>query len=151
MCAYNAIDGAPACANENLLVRHLRQAWGFGGYVVSDCDAVGNIYRPNEHHYTATPEAGVAAAFRAGMDLICGDAYESEHVLSAVRQGLLPEPTIDVALRRLFAARIRLGQFDPPGSAFPTISAHDNDTEAHRAQSERMAGSEYLDEAPTWS
>ena len=139
MCAYNAINGAPACANDDLLVRHLRQAWGFTGYVVSDCDAVGNIYRPNEHHYTATPEAGVAAAFRSGMDLICGDAYEAEHVLSAVRRGLLPEAMIDVALRRLFAARIRLGQFDPFGSAFPTITAHDNDTEAHRAQAERTA------------
>jgi beta-glucosidase len=139
MCAYNAINGAPACANDDLLVRHLRRAWGFSGYVVSDCDAVGNIYRPNEHHYTATPEEGVAAAFRSGMDLICGGAFESEHILSAVRRGLLPEATLDVALRRLFAARIRLGEFDPPGSAFPTISAHDNDTEAHRAQSERTA------------
>jgi len=139
MCAYNAVDGVPACANENLLARHLRQGWGFTGYVVSDCDAVGNIYRPGEHHYTATPEEGVAAAFRSGMDLICGDAEESEHILAAVRRGLLPEATIDAALRRLFAARIRLGQFDPPGSAFPTISAHDNDTEAHRAQSQLMA------------
>ncbi|MES1200920.1 MAG: glycoside hydrolase family 3 C-terminal domain-containing protein [Pseudomonadota bacterium] len=139
MCAYNAINGAPACANDNLLVQHLRHDWGFTGYVVSDCDAVGNIYRPNEHHYTATPEEGVAAAFKSGMDLICGDAYESEHILSAVRQGVLPEATINVALQRLFTARIRLGQFDPPGAAFPTISAHNNDTEAHRAQSESMA------------
>jgi len=139
MCAYNAVDGVPACASEALLVRHLRQGWGFTGYVVSDCDAVGNIYRPEEHHYRATPEEGVAAAFGAGMDLICGDAYESEHVLSAVRRGLLPEAVLDLALRRLFAARIRLGQFDPPGSVFPAISAHDNDTDAHRAQAERAA------------
>ena len=139
MCAYNAINGAPACANDDLLVRHLRQAWGFTGYVVSDCGAVANIYHRNEHHYTATPEEGVAAAFRSGMDLICGDADESEHILSAVRRGLLPEAMIDTALRRLFAARIRLGEFDPPGSAFPTVSAHDNDTQAHRAQSLRTA------------
>jgi len=139
MCAYNAVNGAPACANDDLLVRHLRRDWGFTGYVVSDCDAVGNIYRPNEHHYSATPEEGVAAAFRSGMDLICGDAYESEHILSAVRRGLLPEAVIDTALRRLFAARIRLGQFDPPGAAFPTISGHDNDTPAHRAQAEQAA------------
>jgi beta-glucosidase len=139
MCAYNAVDGVPACANENLLGLHLRQGWGFDGYVVSDCDAVGNIYRPDQHHYSATPEAGVAAAFRAGMDLICGGAEESEHILGAVRHGLLPEAVVDASLRRLFAARIRLGHFDPPGSSFPTISAHDNDTEAHRTQSQLMA------------
>jgi beta-glucosidase len=139
MCAYNAVDGQPACANENLLVTHLRKAWGFQGYVVSDCDAVGNIYRANEHHYTKTPEQGVAAAFGAGMDLICGDAFETEHVLSAVRTGVLREAVLDSALRRLFTARMRLGQFDPPSRVFPKITARDNDTDAHRALALRMA------------
>jgi len=133
MCAYNAVNGQPACANESLLVEHLRRDWGFGGYVVSDCDAVGNIYREHQHGYTKTPEDGVAVAFQAGMDLICGDAFEIEHIRSAVQQGLLSEGTIDNALRRLFTARMRLGQFDPPGLVFPSITAADYDTEAHRA------------------
>ena len=30
MCAYNAINGAPACANDDLLVRHLRRAGASG-------------------------------------------------------------------------------------------------------------------------
>ena len=55
------------------------------------------------------------------MDLICGDyrnhmTTEHEPIVSAVRQGLLPEAVIDRALRRLFAARIRLGLFDPPAT-----------------------------------
>ena len=29
MCAYNSIDGAPACANQMLLKEHLRDAWHF--------------------------------------------------------------------------------------------------------------------------
>jgi beta-glucosidase len=139
MCAYNSLDGQPACANENLLVTHLRKAWGFTGYVVSDCDAVGNIYRANEHHYTSTPELAIAAAFNAGMDLICGDAFEIEHILSTVRTGVLPEAVIDSALRRLFTARMRLGQFDPASSVFPTITPRDRDTDAHRALALRMA------------
>jgi beta-glucosidase len=139
MCAYNAVDGAPACANETLLRTHLRQAWAFGGYVVSDCDAVGNIYREHEHGYTQTPEQGVAAAFKAGMDLICGGAEEVDHILSAVRRGLLSEADLDTALRRLFTARMRLGQFDPPARVFPAITPRDNDTEAHRALALRMA------------
>src|SRR5579872_6003531 len=44
MCAYNAIDGAPACANTMLLRDHLREAWKFDGYVVSDCAAVADIF-----------------------------------------------------------------------------------------------------------
>jgi beta-glucosidase len=139
MCAYNAIDGQPACANDDLLVRHLRGDWGFRGYVVSDCDAVGNIYRAHEHHYTASPELGVAAAFKAGMDLICGGSEETDHILSAVRQGVLPEAVIDTALRRLFTARMRLGQFDPSERVFPAITPADNDTEAHRTLALRVA------------
>jgi len=37
MCAYNSVDGVPACANTMLLRDHLREAWKFSGYVVSDC------------------------------------------------------------------------------------------------------------------
>ena len=129
MCAYNAIDGAPACANAPLLQTYLREAWDFEGYVVSDCDAVANIYRAHEHGFTDTPEAAVAVAFHAGMDLICGGAEESQHMLGAVRQGLLAEADLDVALNRLFTARFRLGQFDPPAQVFPDITASDNDTE----------------------
>ncbi|MEJ2255436.1 MAG: glycoside hydrolase family 3 N-terminal domain-containing protein [Woeseiaceae bacterium] len=139
MCAYNAIDGQPACANEKLLVRYLRQQWGFEGYVVSDCDAVGNIYRANQHGYTATPEEGVAVAFKTGMDLICGPSIEIGHIRDAVRQGLLSEATIDTALRRLFTARMRLGLFDPEGMVFPSITAADYDTDEHRALSLKAA------------
>src|SRR5215472_13075542 len=44
MCAYNAINGQPACANQFLLQDQLRGKWGFQGYVVSDCDAVRDIF-----------------------------------------------------------------------------------------------------------
>lgn len=132
MCAYNAVNGHPACANEDLLVTRLREDWGFRGYVVSDCDAVGNIYRADQHGYTATPEDGVAAAFRVGMDLICGPAIEIEHILGAVRKGVLTEAAIDTALKRLFTARFRLGHFDPDGQVFPVITPDDYDTPAHR-------------------
>ena len=37
MCAYNSINGEPACANTFLLQDRLRGAWKFNGYVVSDC------------------------------------------------------------------------------------------------------------------
>jgi beta-glucosidase len=139
MCAYNAVNGAPACANEPMLRTLLRRQWNFAGYVVSDCDAIANIYRSHEHGYTQTPEQGVAVAFTAGTDLICGGAEETPHIVGAVRQGLLREPDLDAALRRLFTARIRLGQFDPPESVFPAITPRDNDTEAHRALALRMA------------
>jgi len=43
MCAYNAINGEPACASQYLLQDQLRGKWGFQGYVVSDCAAVRDV------------------------------------------------------------------------------------------------------------
>ncbi|HKV26236.1 MAG TPA: glycoside hydrolase family 3 C-terminal domain-containing protein [Candidatus Acidoferrum sp.] len=143
MCAYNSLNGQPACANTDLLQQHLRKDWGFQGYVVSDCGAVTDIYVG--HHFAPTAEAGVAAAFKAGMDLICGDyrnGMSTEHaaILNAVHQGLLTEADLDRSLRRLFTARFRLGMFDPPGTdPYSRISPAENDTDAHRQLALRMA------------
>lgn len=128
MCAYNAVDGAPACASEPLLNHYLREAWNFDGFVVSDCGAVLDIYAPDRHAYVPTPEQAVAVAFTAGMDLICGGAEDGEAVVRAVRDGLLDEAVIDRALVRLFTARMQLGQFDEPSRVFPSITAADFDT-----------------------
>ncbi|HKN76461.1 MAG TPA: glycoside hydrolase family 3 C-terminal domain-containing protein [Candidatus Acidoferrum sp.] len=143
MCAYNRLNGEPACANSALLVEHLRKDWGFQGYVVSDCGAVADVYKG--HKFTPTPEVAAAAVFKAGMDLICGDSRNNmnadpQGILGAVHQGLLSEADLDHALRRLFIARFRLGLFDPPSSVpYSKLKAADNDTEVHRQLALRTA------------
>ena len=145
MCAYNAVNGEPACANGTLLQEHLRKDWGFQGYVVSDCGAAADIFIPDGHRFAPNAEAGVTAAFEAGMDLICGDyrnnmSTEPTGIVGAVRHGLLPESVLDQALTRLFTARIKLGMFDPPGgNIYSKITASQNDTPAHREIALRMA------------
>ncbi|MDE2449683.1 MAG: glycoside hydrolase family 3 C-terminal domain-containing protein [Gammaproteobacteria bacterium] len=147
MCAYNAVDGQPACANPMLLEQYLRKDWGFKGYVVSDCGAAADIYLPPGagHHYAPTREKAVAEAFAAGMDVICGDYRnnmntEQDAIVEAVRDGLLPESVVDRALERLFTARIELGMFDPPAeNPYSRIPPADNDTPAHRKGALRMA------------
>ncbi|WCM29627.1 glycoside hydrolase family 3 C-terminal domain-containing protein [Sphingomonas sp. QA11] len=144
MCVYNAIDGVPGCANDFLMNQRLRKDWGFTGYVVSDCGAAANIYRPDSLHYRKTPAEGVAAGFEAGMDLICGDyrnhmTTDADSIVDAVNKGLLAIATVDRSLVRLFSARIRLGLIDTPVRPFASITAADNDTEAHRALSRKMA------------
>lgn len=139
MCAYNAIDGVPACANKALLTDYLRDKWGFKGFVVSDCAAVFDVYHKANHGYTATPEEGIKAVFDAGMDLICGDAEEANHINSALKKGLVTEAQIDKSLIRLFTARMRLGQFDARTQVFPKITANDNDTDQHRNLARKIA------------
>jgi beta-glucosidase len=119
MCAYNRVNGQPACANDFLMLDTLRGAWKFNGYVVSDCDAVVDIYAG--HHYTSSQAEAAAAALKHGMDNECADFFtlardnhDYRPFLDAVSQGLLTEAEIDRSLKRLFTARMRLGMFDPP-------------------------------------
>lgn len=139
MCAYNAVDGVPACASEHLMQDILRDQWGFEGFVVSDCEAVYDIYHSGNHGYTETPAQAIKVSFEAGMDLICGDAKEANHIHQALEQGLITEEQLDKSLVRLFTARMRLGQFDPRHKVFPTITPADNDTDENRQLSLTMA------------
>jgi beta-glucosidase len=140
MCAYNAVDGVPACASTMLLRDHLRDAWKFDGYVVSDCAAAADIY--TGHHYAPDMAHAAADAVKAGTDLECGfglgQAYPS--LVDAVHQGLIKESEIDTALRRLFRARFELGMFDPP-SSFPygRLSVSQVNSAEHRQLSLRAA------------
>ena len=129
MCVYNSVDGIPGCANSDLLETRLRQQWGFKGYVVSDCDAVSDIYRT--HKYTATLGAAAVAAVKAGTDLTCGAEYKT--LVNEVKGGSITEAKIDRSVQRLFAARFRLGMFDPAESVpFSKIPYTENDSEEHR-------------------
>ena len=130
MCAYNRVDGTPACANPRLLTEFLRRDWHFGGYVVSDCDAVDDI---RDGHKLAADDAEASAmAVRAGDDLNCGRAFRG--LVDAVHRGLLPEAAVDTALGRLVRAKIRLGMFDPPARVpYANIPYAENGSPEHRA------------------
>ncbi len=129
MCVYNSVNGAPGCASEDLLQKRLRDQWGFQGYVVSDCGAVGDIYR--SHKYTATQGAASVAAVKAGTDLTCGGEYQS--LVGEVKAGTITEAEITRATERLFVARFRLGMFDPPERVpYARIPYSENDSAEHR-------------------
>jgi beta-glucosidase len=139
MCAYNRVNGEPACANRFLLQDQLRGAWHFEGYVVSDCGAIEDIFEG--HHFTKSQAAASAISLKTGMDNECADYFDevkdnSDYVAyrDAVKQGLLSEADIDVALKRLFTARMRLGMFDPP-DLVPYAQTVDSeiDSPSHRA------------------
>jgi len=131
MCAYNAIDGTPACANTDLLQKDLK-AWGFNGYIVSDCGAINDFYSAIGHKFSSSAAEASAVAVKAGTDLTCGNEY-GRGLPEAVKNGLIKESEIDAALVRLFTARVKLGMFDPPGRVpFTKITLADNDTDEHR-------------------
>lgn len=144
MCAYNAINGQPACANQFTLEDQLRGKWGFQGYVVSDCGAVTDIF--NGHRYRPTQAQASAISLTRGMDNECADFFakvKDDHdyrpYVDAVRQGYLSESAIDTALIRLFTARIRLGMFDPPEmNPYSKIDASELNSPEHRAYARKL-------------
>jgi len=131
MSAYNAINGVPCSANSFLLEDLLRKQWGFDGYVVSDCDAIRDIWGSRQHHYVNTAEEAAAAAIKAGCDLCCGGDYNP--LVRAVQNGLVTEAEIDQALHYTLWTRFRLGLFDPADKVlYAKLTIKDNDTPEHR-------------------
>jgi len=145
MCAYNSANGEPACANQFLLQHTLRGAWQFQGYVVSDCGAVRDIF--TGHHYRVTQAQSSAISLQRGMDNECVDFLDTvrdDHdyrpYIEAVQGGYLSEQSIDLALNRLFVARMRLGMFDPPERVpYSKIEQGRLDSAAHRNMARHLA------------
>jgi len=145
MCAYNRVNGQPACANDFLLKDQLRGAWKFNGYVVSDCDAIVDLFKG--HHFVKSQAEAAAIAIKTGMDNECADFFtitKDDHdyrpFIDAVKQGLLTEADLDNSLRRLFTARMRLGMFDPPERVpYAQTPESEIDSPAHRELALKIA------------
>ncbi len=145
MCAYNRINGQPGCANDFLLTETLRKAWGFSGYMVSDCDAIEDI--TYGHHYTKNIAEAAAVSLKHGVDNDCADYWLVKRVepdysryIDAMKQGLVSEAVVDESLKRLFMAQMRLGLFDPKEAvAYNQIPDAALDSPAHRQVALRTA------------
>jgi beta-glucosidase len=109
MCAYNRVNGEPACASKEL-ADILFNKWKFSGHVVSDCGAIDNIFL--RHKFVETMEEASAIAVKGGTDLTCGREYR---VLGeSIKKGYITEAQIDSAVKNLMKVRFQLGMFDPP-------------------------------------
>ena len=111
MCAYNRFEGEPCCASDELLIRILRQEWGFDDVVVSDCGAIRDFFTQGKHATHPGAAEASADAVLSGTDLNCGSSYEA--LSEAIERELITEAQIDESVYRLLRARFQLGMFDP--------------------------------------
>jgi beta-glucosidase len=131
MCAYNAVEGQPACGSDLLMKTVLRGYWNFQGYVTSDCGAIADFWHKDAHHMSPDSHHASADALLHGTDTDCGQNYRT--LPDAVKAGLISESDIDISLRRLFVARMKLGLFDPPSMVrYTSIPFSDVDSPAHQ-------------------
>lgn len=137
MCAYNAINTQPCCANDLLMNDILRNQWKFTGYVTSDCWAVDDFFRYHKTHKDATSSA--IDALVHGTDVECGNSVYKT-LLDAVKTGQIKEEQLDVSLRRLFMIRFRLGMFDPNSMVkYAEAPISTLEAPAHKAHALKMA------------
>jgi beta-glucosidase len=112
MTAYMDLNGVPASAIRWLFTEVLRETWGFGGFVVSDANAVRNLVT---HGLAADLPDAAARALAAGVDMemaIEDAAYA--HLPEALQAGAVADNVLDASARRILEAKLRLGLFDQP-------------------------------------
>ena len=108
MGAYNRTNGEPCCAHSYLLVDVLRKKWNFDGYIVSDCGALGDIYK--FHKFVETKAEAAAVSLKNTCDLNCGETYDA--LIDAYEQDLVTEDEITAAAENVFTIRYLLGEFE---------------------------------------
>src|SRR5205823_4881394 len=112
MPSYNEVDGVPSHANRWLLHDVLRGEWGFDGVIVSDWFAIPQLA---DLRHVATDRADAARrALAAGVDVELPDVQAYGTLVDQVRQGRVPEATIDSVVRRLLRPKFELGLFENP-------------------------------------
>jgi len=138
MCAYNAFDGQPCCANNTLLTEILRGKWNYDGMVVSDCWALADFYQ-KQYHGTHPDEKSTAAdALKHSTDLECGDTYNNLN--KSLASGLITEKDLDISMRRILKGWFELGMLDPKSSVhWNSIPYSVVDSEEHKKQALKMA------------
>ncbi|MBK8950984.1 MAG: glycoside hydrolase family 3 C-terminal domain-containing protein [Chitinophagaceae bacterium] len=137
MCAYNAVNTQPCCANDELMNDILRRQWNFTGYVTSDCWAIDDFFRYHKTHKDSTSSAIDAVIH--GTDVECGRTVYLA-LIDAVKKGLIKESQLDISLKRLFTIRYRLGMFDPPAMVkYALTPASVLESNAHKAHALKMA------------
>ena len=138
MCAYNAFDGQPCCANNTLLTEILRGKWNYDGMVVSDCWALADFYQKQYHGTHPDEKTTAADALKHSTDLECGDTYNNLN--KSLANGLITEKDIDISMRRILKGWFELGMLDPKSSVnWNSIPYSVVDSQEHKKQALKMA------------
>ncbi len=110
MPSYGVYKALPISVNPTMLDFMLRKEIGFDGLVVSDYGAINMVYKK----YKQAPDdmtAG-AMAINAGIDIELSSPTTYPLLPEAIKNGLVTENEINVAVRRSLIMKARLGLLD---------------------------------------
>ncbi len=110
MSAYNSVNGKTMTENE-LLQDPLRSEWGFDGVVISDWTAVRTLDSAN---------------YEQDLEMPGPTEFWSQNLINAVRNGEIPESTVDRKVKRLILLAIRVGAIGADGTVPEAKPRHNN-------------------------
>ena len=111
MNSFNDINGIPATGHKFLQREILKKQWNFTGFVVSDWGSIGEMVN---HGYNKDKKEAAYSAITAGSDMDMESNAYRENLAQLVKEGKVPESTVDDAVRRILHKKFELGLFDDP-------------------------------------
>ncbi len=134
MTSFSSWQGAKIAGNRGLVTGILKGRLDFGGLVVTDWNAHGQI--------AGCSNASCPQALNAGIDMVMApDSWKPLYasLLAQVKDGTVPLARLDDAVARILRVKFRLGLFDAgPPSARPLAGQFDRLGSAdHRALARR--------------
>lgn len=113
MTAYNSLDGIASSSNKWLLLKKLKQEYKFGGFVISDANAVGGelVLHNTAKDYA---ESGMHA-INGGLDVIFQTDYNHYKLfIPHFLDGKIDSNRLNDAVSRVLKAKFELGLFENP-------------------------------------
>jgi beta-glucosidase len=110
MTSFSSWKGTKMHAQQYLLTEVLKDELGFNGFIVSDWQAMDQIY-PDDYY------ASIVTSVNAGVDMnMVPYNYVTfiETMKQAVNNGDIPESHVDEAVRRILRVKFALGLFEHP-------------------------------------
>jgi beta-glucosidase len=107
MASFSSWQGKKLTGNHSLLTGVLKERMGFGGFVVSDWNAHGQV--------EGCTNAACPQALLAGIDMyMAPDSWKSvwQNLLDEAKAGRIPMARIDEAVTRILRVKERLGMFE---------------------------------------
>jgi beta-glucosidase len=111
MSSFNELFGVPASGSKYLLTDILRTKLGFKGFVVTDYTSINEMVN---HGIVANEADAGLLAVKAGVDMdMQGEVY-FKYLKKQVNEGLVPDKSINDAVRRILRVKFMLGLFKNP-------------------------------------
>ena len=140
MASFSSWNGVKLAGHHGLLTDVLKNRMNFGGFVVSDWNAHGQIPGCTT---TSCPQA-----INAGLDMyMAPDSWRGlyESLLDQARKGIVPQARLDDAVTRILRVKVRMGLFEagppskrPLGGRFDLLGSREHRALARTAVRESL-------------